>query len=70
MTCNQRYPTNMKYKTNGILYNSVNDIIWALNILSSRKHQLQTSVRCIAARQRYVCFFLYEKAETDFIDYI
>ena len=39
-------------------------------MLSSRKHQLQTSVRCIAARQRYVCFFLYVKADDDFIDYI
>ena len=27
-------------------------------------------MRCIAARQRNVCYFLYETAENDFIDHI
>ena len=34
------------------------------------KHQLQTSVRYIAARQRNVCYFLYAIAEIDFFDCI
>ena len=34
------------------------------------KHQLQTSVRCVAARQRDVCYFLYDIADNDFIDCI
>ena len=31
---------------------------------------LQTSLRCFTAYQRYVCYILYEIADNDFIDCI
>ena len=76
MACNQRYPSdigkkqNTKYKTKRIFYKSINAIDLGLNVRSLDKHQLQTSVRCIAAHQRYVCYILYKIANNCFIDCI
>ena len=49
----------MQYEKD-IFYKNINQIIWTLNVWSSHKHQLQTSVRCISAHQRYVCYILYK----------
>ena len=64
MACNQRYPSdigkkqNTKYKTKRIFYKSINAIDLGLNVRSLDKHQLQTSVRCIAANSvTFVIFY-------------
>ena len=50
-----------------MFYKSIKEIIWTLNVWSGHKHQLQTSVRYIFAKQRDVCYILYEIADNDFI---
>ena len=76
MACNQCYPTNFensntKYKTSVKFSNGINEIIWALHVWTRYKHQLETFVGCISARQSYLCyFFFYEIALDDFIDWI
>ena len=35
--------------------------------LARYKHRLQTSVRCISARQSYLCYIFYEIADNDII---
>ena len=69
MTCNQNDPTNIENSSSqNTFYNNINEIIWAL-IVRPNGHQLQTSERCISARQRYECNILYAISD-DFIDCI
>ena len=55
----------MKYKTNRISYNIINEIIWILNAWSNHKHR---SMRCIFAHQRKEYYIFYEIADNDFTD--
>ena len=73
MACNQCYPTNIENsiarnaRLIGYFTNSIY-VFLALHVCNRFKYQLQTTVRCISARQSYLCYIFYEVADNDIID--
>ena len=75
MACNHRYPINIENSSTQnkrliIYYMIVSMNLFEVKMFNIVIKSMQTSVRCIAARQRNVCYFLYEIADNYFIDCI